>query len=303
MLQVITQAGALVLIVFLGFLFKRIGWAKPEHFAMLTKVVLYLTLPAMLLTAFNDITLTPQLLLLAGFGFALTMGLHLLGYWMERKGPPRERAFGLLNVSSFNLGIFTTPYLAMFIGAHAIIYSSMFDIGVSIASAGVAYSWALAITSESGRFSLRTFLVSLPKNPVLVTYVVLLAMRAFNISLPEAALTLIAPIGSANAFVAMLMVGIGLEIRLNPAKYARAMKYLAMRYSAVIVAGVGVWFLMPVDQEIRVIVCAVLASPIAVMTAAFTLETNGDTELSAFMISVSILVAIVAMPTLFLLLS
>lgn len=300
MAQVLTQASALVFIVILGFLFKRAGWARSEHFAMLTKVILYVTLPAMLMVAFNEFEITPHLLLLSLFGFTLGTLMHVSGWWMERRSPPGEKAFGILNSSSFNVGAFSTPYIALFIGTHAVIYSSLFDIGASFAAAGVAYGWARSITTEGSRTTPLRFVGFMLKSPVFVTYPLLLLMRLLDLHLPAFVITIATPIGAANPFLAMFAIGVGLEIRLRRDKYAKAAKFLTVRYVMVIAVGVAAWFLLPFDHEVRVIISVVLASPIAVMTAAFTLETRGDVELSTFMISASVLVSIVVMPLLFL---
>lgn len=303
MTQVLTQAFALVFIVFLGYVFQRAGWARAEHFAMLTKVVLYVTLPAMLMTAFNKVDLTPKLLLIPLLSFILGLSLHIGGWLMERKSPPPEKAFGILNASSFNVGAFATPYVSLFIGSHAIVYSSLFDVGVTFATAGVAFAWAMAITSETGRASPLTLIGHMFRSPVFVTYLFLLIMRLFDLHLLPFVVNVATPIGAANPFLAMFMIGVGLEVRLRRSKYAKAAKFLAVRYSVLIAVGIAAWFLLPYDHEVRVILCVVLASPIAVMTAAFTLQTKGDVELSTFMISASVLVSIVAMPLLFLALS
>lgn len=303
MAQVLSQALALVFIVLLGYVFQRARWAKAEHFAMLSKVVLYVTLPAMLMTAFNTVDLTPRLLLIPLMSFTLALALHVGGWLMERTSPPSEKAFGILNASSFNVGAFATPYVSLFIGSHAIVYSSLFDVGVTFATAGVAFAWAMTITSPTGRASPLALVGHMFRNPVFVTYLFLLIMRLVDRHLPPFVISLVTPIGAANAFLAMFMIGVGLEIRLRRSKYAKAAKYLAVRYGVLILVGIAAWFFLPFDREIRVILCVVLASPIAVMTAAFTLQTKGDTELSTFMISASVLVSVVAMPLLFLALS
>lgn len=303
MTEVLSQAFALVFIIALGFTFKRAGWARNDHFTMLSRAVLYVTLPAMLMTAFNSFDFTPRLLLLSLFGFGVTMGLHVLGWLMSRTGSHTEKAFGILNVSTFNLGSFATPYVALFIGSHAVIYTSLIDVGVAFATAGIAFGWAKSLTAERGTISPLGFLRLMFTNPVFITYLFLLVMRVLDLHLPEFVINVTTPIGAANPFLAMFMIGIGLEIRLRRDKYRTAFRLLAVRYLVVIAVGIAAWFLLPFERDIRVIVSVVLASPIAVLAAAFTLDTKGDVELSTFMTSISVLVSIVAMPALFLVLS
>ncbi len=303
MLQVLVQAASLILILGVGYGFKHIGWASSGDFPMLAKAVLYVTLPAMLIIAFDDFEFTPRLLILTALGFIITLSLHVIGYLLARKGTAQERAFALLNTGSFNIGAFTTPYISLFIGSYAVVFSSLFDVGGAIAAAGVAYAWASAVNSEGQGKPLGQVILKALSNPVLITYLTLLVMNVFHLSFPRPIITLVAPIGLANPFLAMFMVGVGLEISLPSTKRKVAFKYLASRYLFLILVGTALWFLVPVDRDIRMIVCVVLASPIAVMIAAFTDELGGDSELSTFMISISVLVGAIAMPALFLLLS
>ena len=57
-----------------------------------------------------------------------------------------------------------------------------------------------------------------------------------------------------------------------------------------------VWFFLPVPVEVKVPICLLLCAPVAAMEAGFTAEAGLDVEASALITSVSVLIAIVAMP-------
>ena len=59
------------------------------------------------------------------------------------------------------------------------------------------------------------------------------------------------------------------------------------------------WFVVPIDREVAVVLCMLYFAPIASMVPAFTSQAGLDVLTSAFMASVSVLVAIVAMPLVF----
>jgi predicted permease len=75
---------------------------------------------------------------------------------------------------------------------------------------------------------------------------------------------------------------------------------LAVRYLFSIVAAVACWFLLPLPVDARMVVVMLLFAPIASMMPVFTERAGLDVELSALMNSVSIVVAIVVMPSLYL---
>lgn len=303
MIDVVMRAVSLVLVVALGYMFKRVGWARAADFPMFTRLVIYVTLPCALATSFNEFEIMPQLLMLAVLGFGAAFSLCVIGWLMERRNGPSDRAFGLLNVTSFNVGAFATPYLAMIIGPHAIVYASIFDVGGAMSAAGIGYGWAMSTAHTETRTTPVTFAAHMLKSPVLMIYLFLVVFRLMGLRFPDPIIVVTSTIGSANTFLAMFMVGIGVEIRLHRSKYAKALKYLTVRYAAVTLIGVALWFSLPFEQEIRVIMCVILAAPLAAMTSAFTYQARSDVELSTFITSASVLVAIVAMPLIYLALS
>jgi predicted permease len=98
----------------------------------------------------------------------------------------------------------------------------------------------------------------------------------------------------------MLMIGIGLELRLHREKYVAAARILVARYAFSVVAAIACWYLLPFPTEARLVVVMILFAPIASMMPMLTGRARLDVELSAFMNSVSIVIGIVAMPTIYL---
>lgn len=297
------RALSLVAIVGIGLLLKRVGWASKDDFGLLSKIVLGITLPCALFTSFNDYHLEYVLLGLTALAFVLNIAQQVIGYLMARRRGRRAQAFAVLNSGSYNIGAFATPYLGGFMGPHAMIYSTLFDFGTAFASAGVAYGWGMTLAREPGRHGWRELVRTLAGSPVFVTYLALLAMRLLDWSLPPAVITFTSIVGAANPFLAMLMIGIGLELRLGRDKYRSAARLLAVRYMFSVVAAVLCWNLLPLPLEARLVVVMLLFAPIASMMPVFTARAGLDVELSAFMNSVTILVGIVAMPSLYLVLT
>ena len=68
--EVLIKAGALVLIIVLGYGLKRAGFFKVTDFTFLSKVVINLTLPGAIVTNFSKISFEAQLLWLVVIGIA-----------------------------------------------------------------------------------------------------------------------------------------------------------------------------------------------------------------------------------------
>ncbi|MBN9104642.1 MAG: hypothetical protein J0I14_06535 [Propionibacteriaceae bacterium] len=300
MLEIVARALSLVAIVGIGLGIKRLGWARTSDFGLFSKLVLGVTLPCALFTSFNDYHLEYALLGLTALAFCLNIAQQAIGYALAARQGRKAQAFAVLNSGSYNIGAFATPYLAGFMGPHAMIYSTLFDFGGAFSSAGVAYGWGMTLASEPGKHGWRELVRTLAGSPVFVTYVLLLAMRLLDLRLPGPVITFTSIVGAANPFLAMLMIGIGLELRLRREKYVAAARILAVRYAFATVAAVGCWYLLPLPADARLVVVMVLFAPIASMMPVFTGRARLDVELSAFLNSVSIVVGIVAMPTIYL---
>lgn len=300
MLEIAARALSLVAIVGIGLGIKRLGWASKDDFGLFSRLVLGVTLPCALLTSFNDYQLEYVLLGLTALGLAVTVIQQVIGYALTSRRDRSERAFAVLNSGSYNIGAFSTPYLSGFMGPQAMIYSSLFDIGNAFASAGVGYGWGMALAGDPGTHRWRDTARSLLSSPVFVTYLVVLLMRLLDLRLPDLVITFTGIVGAANPFLAMLMIGIGLELKLHRSKYVAAARYLAIRYTFSALAAWACWTLLPLPAEARLVVVMLLFAPIASMIAGFTGKAGLDVELSAFMTSASLVVGIVAMPTLYL---
>ena len=304
MTAVLVKAVSLVAIVAVGYGIKKVGWVKPDAFHVLAIVVLRFTLPCALITSFNAVTITGSLLWIVLVGFSVNLIQQGYGWWRARRLSQDERAFAILHSGSYNVGAFAMPYSAQLVGPVAVVHAAMFDIGSSVASGGIGYGWGLAI-ARGKRPTLLGFLAQMVKSPVFDTYLVLFILRLVRFSFPAPIISFTSLVGGANPVVAMLMIGVGLELSLPKATWLKAVKYLVRRYVFVLAFCAVVWFVLPTaifDRQIKVVIMMVLWAPIAAMIAGFVDEAGSDVELSALLTSVTIIIGIVMMPAVYLVL-
>lgn len=292
---ILVKAGSLMLIIAIGYGIKRLGWVSARDFPIFSNIVLRITLPCALIVSFDTFELTPALLFIAVGAFAVNLVQEVSGFLLGRRQGRVAQAFGVLNVGGHNIGLFAMPYLAGMLGPHAIAYAIIFDVGNTLAAAGVGYAWGISLSQPDRRMSPMRFVRQILRSPVFDTYLVLLVLGTLQWHLPRAVISFASVVGGANTFLAMLMIGIGLEIALPHHKYLAAARHLGLRYALATCFALAVWW-MPLDQFVRIVLCMLLYSPIPSMTAGFVAEAKGDVELSTFMTSVSIVVGIVVMP-------
>jgi predicted permease len=299
-MEIAVRALAMVAIIGVGLLLKRVGLVRSEDARPLTVLLLWVTLPAALFTAFDGRTLDAHLLGLTLLAAVANTLQHVLGYLLAPRGDRRAQAFALLNSGGYNVGIFATPYLAAMLGPAAMVSTTMFDLGGAFTSSGPAYGWASALAEPPRPGRVGRVLRTIAGSPVFVTYLALVAFALSGLRLPAPVLAFTSTVGAANPFVAMVMIGIALELRLPRAQLALAVRFLVVRYGFAVVAAAVTWFLLPLPVDLRRVACVLLFAPMATMQLAFTARAGLDTEVSGFLSSVTILVGIVVMPAILL---
>ena len=105
-----------------------------------------------------------------------------------------------------------------------------------------------------------------------------------------------------SMIVFLFMLGIALEIRLERRSYGIALKYLVVRYALAVPFALAAWYLVPLDEPIRVVLCTLLFAPLGGMAPVLTSYVGGDLRLSNFILSASVVISVVAMPTVLVLL-
>ena len=294
--EIAAKAASLILIIVIGYVIKRIGWVSAADFPKFSKIVLRITLPCALITSFNTFDITSNLLFLTAIGLLANLILQITGYLVNQRKGGIAQAFGIINLGSYNVGAFAMPYIAGLMGPQSIIFASLFDVGNSFGAAGIGYGWSRSVADEKQKTTLGGFLKLMFLSPLFDTYLILLLMRLLGLQLPDEVITFTSTVGGANTFLAMLMIGIGLELGLDAHRFRLAFKYLAIRYGFSLIFSILTVLFLPVSMVVKTILCMLFFSPIVSMATGFTDEAGGDVETSAFMNSVSILIGIFAMP-------
>ena len=297
-MEMITKAAALLLIIAIGYAIKRRGWVDEDAVRLFGKILINITLPAAIITSFNTVEITPRMLVVTLVGFVVVFIGQAAGFFVTRARGREAQALAVLNVGPFNIGLFAIPYLATFVGPEGILFAGLFDIGNGLASIVLGYTAAMLLTRgrggvHTGRALLRAVLM-----PVFLSYVGMVALRIAGLSVPAPVIGFTSIVGAANTFLAMMMIGVGLQVVLDRSRYAAAGIILLTRYAVMVALGLVVWFVLPVPPVEKTVIVMVLAAPIASLSAAFSSEAGLDVGVATFAISVSVLISIAAMPLL-----
>lgn len=293
MLDIVMRAGCFVAIIILGYTLKKIGFFKQEDFTILSRITIRITLPAAIITNFGGKQIEGSLLILAPIAIGCGALYVLLGYLMNiKKGDREQQAFEMLNLPGYNIGTFVLPFAQSFLGSMGVIATSIFDTGNSVICLGGAYSMA-AMVKDGSRFSVKRILKSLSRSVPFVTYVTMLVMNLASIPVPSFIMSCAGIISNANAFMAMLMIGVGFKLEANRQQLGRVARVLGVRYGLGTVFAIIFYFFTPFALEVRQALVILALCPIGSAVPGFTGELGGDVGLSSAINSISIVISII----------
>jgi predicted permease len=201
-----------------------------------------------------------------------------------------------LNLPGYNIGNFTLPFVQSFVGPIGVITTSIFDVGNAFVCLGGAFGVASSLKGE-GKFSFKRILKALSRSVAFLTCVTMVTLGLLKISLPSPIVSLAEIVGGANAFLAMLMIGVGFKLSGDKSQIGTIVKMLAIRYGIALVFAALVYYFLPVEFEAKLAIMILAFSPIGSAVPGFTAEMKGDVGLSSALNSISIICSIVFIVT------
>ena len=297
MLDILVRAGSFAAIIVIGYVLKRVGFFKDSDFGILSKIVMKITLPASIITSFAGKTIDPAMLTIALLGLGGGILYILMGFLLNLRSAKEKRAFEILNLPGYNIGNFTMPFVQSFLGPTGVIVTSLFDVGYAFVCLGGAFGVA-SMVQDGGGFSFKRIFRALLKSLPFICYVTMTVLVLCHVPIPSAITEFTGIVGSANAFLAMLMIGVGFKLGGDRSQIGSILKILITRYSIAAVLALCFYFFLPFSLEARQALVILVFSPIGSAIPAFTHDLKGDVGLSSAINSFSIICSIVIIVTL-----
>ena len=299
MLDVLLKAAGFVLAIALAYTLKRVGFFGPKDYQIVSKVVLNVTLPAAVIMSFASFTMDNRLLFVVLLGLGCNLVAILAGRFLAGRRQGAERAFFMINTSGYNIGCFTLPYVQSFLGSFGVVVTCMFDVGNAVMCTGGTYALVSATTGvgedkTTVKGTVKKLLSSVPFD----IYMLMLLLAVAGVRIPQALVTVATPIGSANGFMAMFMIGLMFDIKLDRAHLGMVAKILGARYALAAGFAALFYFCMPFPLEIRQVLAILVFAPVGSLAPIFTEKCKGDPAVSSMTGSLSIVISIVIITTL-----
>ena len=300
--EILIKACGFLFMIALGYTLKRIGLFSLDDSGFLSKLVLKITLPMAIIKNFQGLELNKSYLMAIGIGFAVNFIAIAAVLLLTRKKSPAHRAFYIINTAGFNIGLCTLPYMSSFFATDAVALVCMFDVGNAIMCFGITFSIAMVISKGtagvSGKEILRTLFSSMP----FVTYLVMILLCAAQIHLPQPVYTVAGMIGQANAFLAMLLIGILFEPKINRSEGKDMAGVFFLRMALGITFSLLIYHFLPVPLMYRQVLSIIVFSPILSVAPIYTERCGYNRAVAAVLNSLMLPFSMVVMTILLMLL-
>lgn len=294
MVEVLIKAGCFIAIIILGYVLKQIGIFKDSDFAVLSNITLKITLPAAIISNFANKELDPSLFILTLLAFSCGCIYILLGFILNLRKSKDQRAFEILNLPGYNIGCFALPFVQNFLGPLGVMSCCLFDIGNGFICLGGAFSIA-SVIKNGGKVTFGRIIRTLSKSVPFLCFLIMPVLCLLHVPIPKPITALADTISNANAFCAMLMLGVGFKISAEKSQLGRIARVLSVRFSVAVVLAACFYFFLPFAPEVRKTLVLLVFSPIGSAVPAFTGEMKSDVGLSSAINSISIICSIIMM--------
>jgi len=295
--DILVRAVCFVAIIAMGFLLRRLGFFKEGDFHILSKITLKLTLPAAVAVSFSQMSIDLSMLFVVLLAFCGGVAYIAAAFLINMRSNKEQRAFDVLNIPGYNIGLFALPLMQNAFGPVGVVTTSLFDVGNAFVCLGGAYGVASSIKDGCG-FSVKRIGMALVTSVPFMAYIIMLILNLSGFQLPGVVLSFADIIKNANTFMAMLMIGVGFELKTDRKHLWQILKILLVRYGIAAILGLVFYFLLPFSLELRQTLVLLVFSPISLAVPAFTGEMKLDVGLSSTVNSLSILCSLAIMTTL-----
>ncbi|MCT1227119.1 AEC family transporter [Lactococcus lactis] len=295
MTTILLNALSIMLVLFLALLLKKIGILHQKDGALTSKMVVYLTLPATILIGVNHTKLSNIFFILMFMGLFSNLLLVFLGKLIGRKATVEERGLYMFDLSGYNIGNFSIPFVFSFFPA-AIPFLAMFDMGNSLMVTGTTQA---IVELSSGRkkhgFILQEIFGVLFRNPPFVVYIFMFILAIFGLSFPDGWLIPIRPLANANTLLSIFTIGLFMEFRLPKGKLKLVINILTWRYLLAFILASLVYFFLPFPAIIKEILLLIFFCPMSFLHMIQAIELGNDKALAGLTISLSMFISLILM--------
>jgi malate permease and related proteins len=285
-----------VAIIFFGYVFKRTGILKIEDSRSLVNLILYFTLPAVVLKTFYKAHISYDMLwvFLISIGFGLFMTLFGI-YFFRNNSKKSHKGLLMASCMGFNIGLFAYPFVQAMWGNKGLLYIAIFDLGNAFMVFGASYIVASIYSPSAKQINYWGIIKKLIIFVPLQSYIIAIIFALLPVTYPDIFIKFLDLVSGANSVLVLLLIGMFLSFKISKEDLSDAFKVLFLRYAAGIIVGLLVFFVLPFPPQVRNTVMLGLILPIGMTIIPYSVMFNYDSKLSGTLVNLSSVISFMLM--------
>lgn len=279
----------------IGILLKQCRIASHENGVFMTKLVFYITMPALILITVSKTPMTGERWLLPLANFAVNLacfGIALMFIrWRKITG---VTAGSMVIAPSLINTIFMLPFVLAFFGETGLANALLFDFGNTLFMATIAYGAAHRFSGQqTSNFAMLGKVLS---SPIVISLVAAILVSTTSAQVPELAIEVLRPLGEMT--IPVLLVALGVLFSVHRDHFALIVPALVIRYIGGFACATVIALLLGFQGDTFAIVVLMGAAPIGFMSVTLASMANLDVKFASSLASVSIGLGLVTIPLL-----
>ena len=289
----------IISIVFIGvgFLLRRIGVLKADDGKVLIKIIMNVTLPALIITSLSAVKIDSSLAKFTVVSFLYNITLCLIGVLLFRKQMGGKKVNLIILVPGMSLALFTMPLLAGVENSTALGSVAMMDIGNSIVSLFIVYIVGSCYSKQASSF--RQILKSVLQSMPIMAYLITITIKLAGFNYPQFFLNITGVAAESNIFICFIMLGVIMNIKFRKEELLDIVWLLLIRYGFGIAAGLVISEILRLEAIMKFVLVAGFVAPLSISAVAYTERFKLNTEFASSYANITILFSIVIYVILF----
>ncbi|MFO7794562.1 MAG: AEC family transporter [Promethearchaeati archaeon] len=278
-------------IIFIGFLIKKLGFLTEDDGKIISKLVLNITLPALILEVFSNIEIYPTLILLPFLAFGYSLLVSGFTYMMYRNYPVRYKGLLMMVSVGFNIGLFAYPLIRGIWGEVGMEYIIMFDLGNSFSVFILGYTlgslYSPKIKPHEEKFNWKAIIKRVLSSVPLIALFLALIINLSGLILPLFLTDLLDILSRANMALTLLVLGIFIDFQFEKSDWKYVIRVLLTRYGFGLLIGFILLFILPFGLEFNALILVGLILPIGMSAIPFSVELGYDEKLTSTLVNLT----------------
>ncbi|MCS7202336.1 MAG: AEC family transporter [Dictyoglomus sp.] len=283
-----------ILIILFGFLIKKTRILPENTGKVLSRFIVYITLPATILKVFLTTKIQMDFIILPISSLLLGLSVFLLSFFILRSLNFEEKIKWTLLISlcGYNVGLFAYPFIQSICGDEGLFIMAMFDIGNSFLVFGLAYAVSLIAVNQS-----KIDFYKIIKNVILFfpldIYIISIILNLFNIKFPSLLYDFVSQLSMPNNVLALFTIGFFLDFNLNTSELKALTLGLILRVLPGILFSFIIFYFFPSNLISKIISIGLLL-PAPLVAILYSSERNLNVKLASLLVSLTIITGVIS---------